>query len=307
MKPQRILVTGAAGFVGLHLVTLLRAAVPNIEVLTPHFDITDKDATQNAVLAAAPDACVHLAAVAAVSEARQDSERAWQVNLHGTLNLARAVLAHAPGCTFLFASSADAYGATFRRGYPLNEDAPLVPMNTYGATKAAADLALGALTGEGLRAIRVRPFNHAGPGQSADFVLPAFARQIALIATGKQPPTLKVGAVDSYRDFLDVRDVCAAYLLCLLNADLLSPGVVLNLASGTPRRIGDILDGLIRAAGLTVQVEVDPARLRPTEIPKASGDATRARRLLGWVPQIPWERTLADVLADWSERVEAGE
>jgi GDP-4-dehydro-6-deoxy-D-mannose reductase len=303
MAPRRILVTGFSGFVGRHLLTSLRAAMVGVELLTPHFDVTDNDATQNAVREATPDACVHLAAIAAIPAAQQDPDRAWRVNLHGTLNLARAVLAHAPGCTFLFPSSAEAYGASYKCGHPLNEEALLAPVNTYGATKAAADLALGALVAEGLRAIRVRPFNHTGPGQSADYVIPAFARQVALIAAGRQPPVLRVGALNSCRDFLDVRDVCDAYVLCLSQADTLSPGLILNVASGTPRRIGDVLDGLIRAAGITVQVETDLARLRRAEIATATGDPARARQLLGWAPRISWEQTLMDVLADWRGRV----
>ena len=312
MPPQpgpinRILITGASGFVGRHLMTALGAAFPGAALLTPRFDVRDPAATEQTVRAAAPDACVHLAAVAAVPQAQREPDLAWDVNLRGTLNLARALLAHAPGCTLLYPSSGEAYGASFKSGVALTEDAAQQPMNTYGATKAAADMALGALaSSEALRVVRARPFNHTGPGQSADFAIPAFARQVMLVALGRQPPVLRVGALDALRDFLDVRDVCDAYVRCLQHAASLPPGVVLNIASGTPRRIGDVLDALIRVAGVNVKVELDPARLRPSEIPSATGDASRARDLLGWAPRIPWEQTLTDVLADWRNRAAAG-
>jgi len=303
MPPRRILVTGAAGFVGQHLLPALRAAFPEAELHTPQADVTDAAAVAAAVGAARPDAAVHLAAVAAIPAARLDPGRAWQVNLMGTLNVARAVLEHSPGCTLLFVSSSDIYGASFRAGTPLDEAALLAPLNTYAATKAAADLALGAMAAEGLRVLRVRPFNHTGPGQAPGFVVAAFAEQVARVAAGLQPPVLRVGALDPLRDFLDVRDVCAAYALCLARSDRLPPGAVLNVASGQPRRVGDVLAALMAAAGVEAEIVTDAVRLRPTDIPVAAGDAALARRVLGWAPAIPWEQTVADVLADWQGRV----
>ena len=295
VPPGRIVVTGAQGFVGGHLLPTLADAYPAADMLTAPFDVTDAEAVDAAIAAARPDAVIHLAAIAAPMDARRDPGRAWQVNLHGTLNVARAILARAPTATLLFAGTADAYGASFRPGLPLDETAPLAPQNTYGATKAAADLALGAMAAEGLRVIRARPFNHTGPGQSDAFVVPAFARQVARIKAGLQPPVMEVGALDPERDFLDVRDVCRAYASCLA-ADL-PPGTILNLASGHPRRIGDILQSLLDLAGITPEIRTDATRLRPADIPRAVGDATKVRTLLGWSPQIPWEQTLADVLA----------
>ena len=307
MPPRRILVTGAAGFVGGHLLPALRTAFPGVELLTAPFDVTDAAAVDATVDAARPDAVVHLAAVSAISAARLDPGHAWQVNLKGTLNVARAVLHRMPSCTLLFASSADIYGASFRAGVPLNEAALPAPLNTYAATKAAADLALGAMAAEGLRVIRVRPFNHTGPGQTADFVVPAFAQQVARVAAGLQPPVLRVGALDPTRDFLDVRDVCAAYAMCLAHSDTLAPGTVLNVASGQPRRVGDVLTALMAAAGVQAEIVTDAGRMRPTDIPIAAGDAGLARRLLGWAPAIAWEKTIADVLADWQARVRAAD
>ncbi len=304
MPPRRILVTGSAGFVGQHLLPVLRTACPGAELHTAPFDVTDGAAAAAAVATAQPDAVVHLAAVAAISAARLDPGLAWNVNLTGTLNVARAIMAHAPACTLVFASSADIYGASFRAGTPLDEGAVPAPLNTYAATKAAADLALGAMAAEGLRVVRVRSFNHTGPGQAPGFVVPAFAEQVACIAAGLQPPVLRVGALDPMRDFLDVRDVCTAYALCLVHADALAPGTVLNVASGQPRRVGDVLTTLMKAAGVQAEVVTDAGRLRPTDISIAAGDAALARRLLGWAPAIPWEQTIADVLADWQTRVQ---
>lgn len=138
MQPHRILVTGADGFVGNFLLPMLQTAFPDAELLTPRFDVSEPAAVTEAVQTAKPDALIHLAAIAAPMDARRDPARAWQVNLFGTLNLARAVLDTAPEAVLLFASTADAYGASFRTGLPLDESAPLAPQNTYGATKAAA-------------------------------------------------------------------------------------------------------------------------------------------------------------------------
>jgi GDP-4-dehydro-6-deoxy-D-mannose reductase len=225
------------------------------------------------------------------------------VNLHGTLALAQAILTHTPECVLMFISSAEIYGASFRTSRPLDETAAAAPMNIYASTKAAADLTLGALAGEGLRAIRLRPFNHTGPGQADDFVVPAFARQVARIAAGKQPPLLRVGALDPQRDFLDVRDVCDAYVACIQRADSLPKGTIFNIASGVPRKIGDILQQLLDIAGIRADIETNSGLLRPSEIPMAVGDAGRARAALEWAPTITWDQTLAEVFEDWVKRV----
>ena len=305
--PRRLLVTGMAGFVGRHLLPVLHAEFPDAAVTAASFDLRDEAAMAEQIGATKPDACIHLAAVAAVPAAQSDPAAAWDVNLHGTLRLARHLADRSPGCTLLFISTADAYGRSFAAEAPLDETAALNPINVYGATKAAADLALGAMAAdERLHIIRARSFNHTGPGQSDAFVVAAFARQLARIAAGLQPAVLHVGATDPIRDFLDVRDVCAAYAQCLRQAQRLPSGTVLNIASGVGRRIDDVLHDLLAQSGLAVRLEVDASRLRRSEIARAVGNAALAAKLLGWAPAIPWAQTLADVLADWRGRV-AGE
>lgn len=297
MQPSCILITGAGGFVGRHLLTELAARFPQAARIAGAADVTNAAAVRDMVVSARPDAVIHLAGIASVSAARTDPEAAFAVNLGGTLNLARALQEHAPDALLVHAGSADCYGASFRTGVQLDEAAPLAPLNAYAASKAAADLALGAMIAEsGLRAVRFRPFNHTGAGQSDAFALPAFAAQLGRVRAGKQMPAIHVGNLDAERDFLDVRDVVRAYALAIQRAEDLSPDAVLNLASGTPRRIGDVLNAMIAASGLSVTVETDPARLRPVDIPRATGDATAAARLLGWKPAIRFVDTLRDLL-----------
>jgi GDP-4-dehydro-6-deoxy-D-mannose reductase len=300
----RILVTGAAGFVGRNLLPMLAKAFPQADVAPSGFDVTNAEAVRITIEQMRPDAVIHLAAIAAVGLARRDPDVAWQVNLHGTLNLARAVLAVVPDCALVFASTADAYGSSFQSGHPLDETAALAPLNTYSATKAAADLTLGAMASEGLRAIRLRPFNHTGRGQTDDFVIPSFARQVARIEAELQEPVINAGALDPFRDFLDVRDVCAAYTACIAHVGELAPGLIINIASGQSRRVGDVLQALLDLAGVQAEIRLDAGRLRPTEIGRAAGNAALAARLLGWTPQIPWDQTLREVLADWQQRVQ---
>ena len=148
--------------------------------------------------------------------------------------------------------------------------------------------------------------DHLGPAPSAHtdaLVVPAFARQIARIEAGMQEPVINVGALDRWRDFLDVRDVCAAYAAALTHD--VAPGTAFNIASGTPRRIGDVLDALLARSSAVVEVRTDAARLRPTDVVKALIEPARAKAALGWAPKIPWDETLDSVLADWRAREKA--
>ena len=313
---RRILVTGASGFVGGHLRASLRAAFPTAVLVAATrvknvtawdevvaLDLLDPGSCTAAVRMARPDAVVHLAALAETGASFRDPQRTWRVNLLGTLAVAEAVLSEAPDALFVQASSAEVYGLSFQDGQPLAEDAPLRPANPYAASKAAADLAVAEMALRGLRAVRIRPFNHTGPGQSAGFVVSAFARQVALIAAGKQEPLMRVGALDRWRDFLDIADVCAGYVAVLHHADRLAPGAAFNLSSGNPRHVGTILADLLRMASIAPRIEQDEARLRPTDVVRTLGDASAARAVLGWMPSTPWETTLAGILADWQNRI----
>lgn len=314
----RLLVTGAGGFVGQHLLVQLRTSFPAAELIaavrpehdqlpfipganqTVPFDLEALDHTAM-IAAVRPDGVIHLAAQASVGASFADPVASWHANLMGTIKLGEAVLRHARDCRFLLASSAEIYGLSFKAEAALDEGAPLCPANPYAASKAACDLAIGEMSLRGLNAVRLRAFNHTGSGQSDKFVVASFARQIARIEAGQQEPVMNVGALDRWRDFLDVRDVCAAYVAAL-SAET-APGAVFNIASGEARRIGDILDGLLVQSGVAPRVEVEALRLRQTDVKRILGNSTKVAEILGWKPAVPWEDTLATVLADWRGRV----
>ncbi|MFY0736516.1 GDP-mannose 4,6-dehydratase [Aurantimonas sp. NFXS3] len=305
---HRVLVTGAGGFVGTLLVRHLQADGGDGQSVTIYgaaegeaFDISDSEAADRAVKMARPTAVVHLAAIAAPAEAHRSPRRAWDVNLYGAMNLAEAVLRHAPEARFINVGSSEAYGDSFLAVEgPIGEAAPLHPTSVYGATKAASDLMIGQMAHDGLKAIRFRPFNHTAPGQADTYVVSAFARQIAAILAGEQEPIISVGNLDVHRDFLDARDVVRAYAAAALDPSVpTGPTSVYNLASGKAWRIGDILATLIELSGMEIEVRVDPDRLRPNLVPRAVGDGRKVASDLGWLPGIAFEDTLRDVLDFW--------
>lgn len=305
---HRILITGASGFVGTALLQLLEQDHAECKVFAFGYgkgqrnamDLLDQEAVDDAVREAKPTALVHLAAVAAPSDARKAPRHAWSVNVMGTMNLAESVMRHAPEARFVYVGSSEAYGASLQSAAgPVTESVPLRPVTVYGATKAAADLMIGQMAYDGLRAVRCRPFNHTGPGQSDAYVVSAFARQVAEIVAGKNEPVIHVGNLEVERDFLDVRDVVRAYARCaMLDLDT-EPDCVYNIASGQPRKIGDILDALIAQSGIDIEVRADPEKLRLNDPPFACGDASKARERLKWTPLVPFEQTIADVLGYW--------
>lgn len=312
----RILITGGGGFVGRHIACALRRILPQSEILavdrgsasaqgaaTAALDVTDADAVTALLKRERPTHVLHLAAIASVRQASSDARQTWDVNFGGTLNVALAISEVSPESRLVFCSSAEVYGASFRTQPAVAEDTPIAPENSYGASKAAAEILIGQLVRQGMRAIIFRPFNHTGAGQSDSFALPAFASQLVQIERGTRPPRLNVGDLSPRRDFLDVRDVVDAYARGIQRFDSLPNGSVMNLASGTPRAIGEILQSLIALTGIDVEVLSDPRRIRANEIPLMVGKADRAGDLLGWRPQYSWTETLQSVLDDWRRRV----
>jgi GDP-4-dehydro-6-deoxy-D-mannose reductase len=296
----RALVTGAKGFVGGHLLPALARAGWSLVGSERRVDVTDARALEDCVARARPDLIVHLAAQSSPPLAQAQPERAWRVNFLGTRAVLEAAARRAPKARVLLAGSGDVYGAAAPGSPPFRESDPLRPRSLYASTKAAADLLGGVYAERGLDVVRLRAFNHTGPGQDERFVLASFAKQAVEIAAGRREPVLRVGNLDSTRDFLDVEDVVEAYLA--LSRETVPAGAY-NVASGRAVRVGDALDAILRLAGVAPRIEVEPARLRPTD--SAAGDASRLRAATGWAPRVPFEETLARVVADWRARASA--
>lgn len=317
---QRTLVTGANGFVGKQLCQRLRKSGHHVIAVTSSpsrgapnademisCDIRDGERVAQVVRDSAPTRLVHLAAITHIPKSFEAPQLTWQTNVMGSINVLEAVRRHAPDCFVLFVSSADVYGAAFKRNAPVDESVTCLPQNPYAASKLAAETAFCEYFRRGLNGVIARPFNHIGAQQSPDFVTASFARQIALIEAGEQPPVLKVGDLQASRDFLDVIDVCRAYeqLLQLPEQAVTEYDRRFNIASGQTRRIADLLDALLGMSNATISIEQDPARMRPSDIPVAIGDSARLRQALDWAPSISLDDTLKNLLAYWRAEVNA--
>lgn len=311
-----IVVTGADGFVGRHLAETLHRQGTAFVAWTLHgasvagarsqrsVDLTDVAAIGAALEEDQPTRLVHLAALSDVGASVTSASRVWAVNTLATVNLAAQMGRVVPQCGLVFASSGDAYGATFNQHRPVDESHPLQPLNPYAASKAAAELALEQYQrSAGLPLLRVRSFNCAGPGQRTGFVVSDFAAQIAAAEAGQHPAVLKVGNLNASRDFIDVRDAAEAYAMLLkLPLDAFS-GQALNLCSGDSRTVRSILDRMLALAGVPINVETDAARLRPSDVPIALGSPRAMTDLTGWTERRGFDQTLADTLDDWRQRV----
>jgi GDP-4-dehydro-6-deoxy-D-mannose reductase len=311
---MRALVTGAGGFVGGHLLRALLAEGHEVFAGTPEaephdrelsgaawlqLDVTHAESVRAAVEEARPEVVYHLAGQASVSGSFADPLGTWDVNATGTLRLAEALPA---GARLLLASSAEVYGDVPEGEQPIREDRPPRPSSPYGGSKAAAEVAaLQATLAGGAQAVIARSFNHTGPGQDARFAIPGFARQLARIAAGEAEPVIRVGNLEARRDLLDVRDVVRAYRLL---AERGEPGAAYNVCSGRARSIREVLDELVEISGVDARVEVDPRRVRPVDLPLLQGDPSRLGAL-GWAPEVPLRRTLADLLEHERRAVEA--
>lgn len=292
---MRALVTGAGGFVGKWLVEHLRGEGDEVVAVDRDVDVTDSGALRAVVLDARPRAVYHLAALSHVGRSWDDPSAVVQVNTLGTATVLDACSRCADLPTVLVVSSAEVYGQVAADRQPISEDEPLAPVTPYAGSKAAAEmLAVQAHLGRGLPVIRVRPFNHVGPGQSDAFVVPALAaRIVAAQQLGKS--TMTVGNLSARRDLTDVRDIVRAYRLAVVHGQ---PGAVYNVCSGTSPSIDEVAQRLMALAGAKLRLEVDPALARPADVPVVRGDATRLRAATGWTPQFALEQTLADVLAE---------
>jgi GDP-4-dehydro-6-deoxy-D-mannose reductase len=300
---MRALVTGASGFVGQHLVERLTAdRYETIGTAGPHdadsglpMDLSDIDTLRAVLDIAQPDVVFHLAAQAFVPRAIEAPRETYETNVTGTANVLQALREYKDrghSVRLLFVSSAEVYGAQPQSAMPLTETCAPNPANPYAASKAAGEaLVLGEARSFGIDALITRAFNHIGPGQNERFAVPSFATQLAAIAAGSEP-VLLVGNLDAKRDFLDVRDVVAAYVALAQRGE---SGEVYNVCSGTAASMREILAELIRIAHVPVEVREDPSRMRPADVPLLYGDNAKLRAHTGWAPQIPLRRTLQDV------------
>jgi GDP-4-dehydro-6-deoxy-D-mannose reductase len=258
-------------------------------------DVQSEASLEAAVKAAAPGEVYHLAAQSSVGSSFDDPIGTWDVNAMGTLRLLDVLGRCISGrARVLLVSSAEVYGAVPEAEQPLSETRPLGPVSPYASSKAAAEMAaLQAGAGGQLSVVIARSFNHTGPGQDVRFALPGFARQLREVRAGRRDAVLRVGNLDVWRDFLDVRDVAGAYLRL---AEQGMNRLAYNVCSGEALRLGTLVERLVELSGTGARVEVDAERLRPVEIPLLRGDSTRLRAL-GWKPRISMDQTLRDLLA----------
>lgn len=296
---MKILVTGSDGFVGRHLCPFLRTSGHDvIEPAGPGapegLQLTDAACVRSIVDRACPDAVIHLAAVSSVAESHREPARTFAVNALGTVHLLTAVRDVAPHARVLFVSSGEIYGRSASTN-PIDEETALEPLSPYAASKAAGEtMASQFHRSYGTDVLSVRPFGHIGRGQTAQFVVPSFAAQIAAIQRREAASVLRTGDLSPIRDFLHVDDVVSAYELLLRSG---VAGTAYNLGSGRGRSVHSLLIEMLELTSVVARLEVDPARVRPVEIPVLIGDSTRLRAL-GWQPKREIRAALRDVLEE---------
>jgi GDP-4-dehydro-6-deoxy-D-mannose reductase len=304
---MKVLITGASGFVGIHLTRellahgfepLLTAPAPyqfseNGRVISASVcDITSMQDVKSLVKFTNPDAIIHLAGIAHVVNAKNERERLSEVNIVGTHNLCAAASTLSKPVCFLFISSSLVYGQPIDTNAVFNEKSLPVPASAYGASKLAGEFVVRSFATAQFSPYIVRPFNHIGPGQDSSFVCPALALKIAAAAS---QDTIKVGNLSPFRDFTDVREIVRAYRLIVQKQPKEDLFV---LGSGTSHRIKDILAMLIAASGKEIKTEIDQALLRDLDPPKIEADARLAQNILGWKPESNIPETIKQIYAE---------
>ena len=305
---MKALVTGSSGFAGRWLMRDLTGAgheaVPD-RLEGDRVEIMDREAVGEVLRRTRPDVVFHLAAMAFGPDADADPTAAFQANVGGTAVLMDAMRRLEAPAAIVVVSSAEVYGQPEPGGELLDEAAPTLPTRIYGLSKLAQESVALALAGPyGLRVAVIRPFNHTGPGQRQEFAIPAFATRL-VVARSTGARAIRVGNVEVRRDIGDVRDTVRAYRLVgeALVEGRIETGLRLNVATGVPVRIASIIERLSGLAGYPVGLEVDPELVRANDPATIAGDAALLRRVTGWVPEIPLDQTLRDVLEDVEQRV----
>jgi GDP-4-dehydro-6-deoxy-D-mannose reductase len=311
---MRVLILGATGFVGRHLLAECRSrgdeivATYRVGETIPEstgadwlpVDLLEEPTIRRAVEAARPEGVVHLAAQASVALAHEDPFGTFRVNAEGSYRVLHAVSELARRSRVILVSSAEVYGKVAPEDLPVTEEHPMNPRTPYGVSKTCAEIAAcQAVEAWGIEVVRVRPFNHVGPGQRTGFVAPDFASQVASIERGDCEPVLRVGNLSSRRDFTDVRDIARGYRDALEGA---RAGSAYNLCSNTAVAIEEIVSFFVSRSSAPIEIRQDPKRVRPVEVLEIRGVALRAERDFGWEPKISFEQSLAEVLEEWRFR-----
>jgi len=304
---MKILVTGADGFVGKYVLdalrgqhtvtatTLLAGGVDSAAAdAVIQLDITDAEATKQAIMNAEPDWIIHLAGFSSVAESFKKPELTHRINVDGSRNVFQAARSLSTFPRILSIGSADEYGIVGPE--PITEEHSLNAESPYGKSKRVVEELVNDEFAD--LVILTRSFPHTGPGQAKGFVVPDFAYQIAAIEAGKQEPLMKVGNLDASRDLSDVRDVVRAYVLLLEKGQ---PGQVYNVCSGQAVAMSEVLEELLALSDTTITVEQDASKVRPVDLPILVGDNSKLCEL-GWQPKIPLNQTLEDVLNYWREQ-----
>lgn len=293
---QRILVTGAGGFAGSHLVEHLRVSSPATIVAWTRqdVDILDRHRLRSALRDVRPSQIYHCAGIAHVADSWHETAKPLESNVMGTEYLFDALRREQIRCRVLIPGSATVYGPS---AAPIAEDAAIAPASPYAISKLAQEqLAVRAVEEDGLDVLVTRSFNHTGPRQTPAYVAPSMAKQIALIERGAIEPVIKVGNLEARRDLSDVRDVVRAYVALMEKG---TAGIIYNVGSGVARSIQSILDALVARAKVPVRVEIDQARLRPNDVPVIVANCSRLVAATGWRPTVPFDQMLDDLLGYW--------